>query len=335
MAASDHRADAVPAGRCLPADARPPADAARRPADRLDRPAGPRHGRRARRRPDRDGARPAQRPREADLDVLGPVHRRRPRHRRPGHGGPACRHLHRRRPDGPVLVAAATHRARPEDHRLRLAQQNPLPITLAAETNGGRSARWRLVRLQVANGVQRRPLREHGLVGALSTTTARHPVLPCWCLAAPRAACTRARRRCSPPTARRPWPWPEPPMARSGARPGPTGSTCRTQLGRLRRPLAALSTRVVDSRDGRPRVGTTDRGVDTVRPADGRLGHRPLPRRSRPAARVASPPWPRTCRTVTIHRPPLASSRITIACARLPRRTTATASASSAEWFWQ
>jgi hypothetical protein len=175
MAASDHRADAVPAGGRLPADARPPADAARRPADRLDRPAGPRHGRRARRRPDRDGARPGQRPREADLDVMGPVHRRRPRHGRPGHGGPACRHLHRRRPDGPVLVAAATHRARPEDHRLRLAQQNPLPITLAAETNGGRSARWRLVRLQVANGVQRRPLREHGLFGALSTTTARHP----------------------------------------------------------------------------------------------------------------------------------------------------------------
>jgi hypothetical protein len=53
--------------------------------------------------------------------------------------------------------------------------KDPLPITLAAETNGGRRASRRLVRLQVANGVQRRPLREHGLVGALYTTTARHP----------------------------------------------------------------------------------------------------------------------------------------------------------------
>jgi dienelactone hydrolase len=56
-----------------------------------------------------------------------------------------------------------------------LSTKDPLPITLTAETNDGTRTSRRLVRLQAANGVQRRPLREHGLVGALYTTTARRP----------------------------------------------------------------------------------------------------------------------------------------------------------------
>jgi Acyl-CoA thioester hydrolase/BAAT N-terminal region len=84
--------------------------------------------------------------------------------------------------------------------------KEPLPITLAAETNGASRASRRLVRLQAANGVQRRPLREHGLVGALYTTTARRPRPTVLVLGGSEAACTSARRRCSPPTARRPWP---------------------------------------------------------------------------------------------------------------------------------
>jgi Acyl-CoA thioester hydrolase/BAAT N-terminal region len=186
MAASDHRADAVPTGRRLPADARPPAAAARRPADRLDRPADPGHHRRARRRPDRDGARPGQRPREADLDVMGPVHRRRPRHGRPGHGDPRAGTYTAADPMGLFwsLQPPTGHDPRTTD--FDWSTKDPPPITLAAETNGGRRASRRLARLQAANGVQRRPLREHRLVGALYTTTARHPVLPCWCWAAPR-----------------------------------------------------------------------------------------------------------------------------------------------------
>ena len=53
--------------------------------------------------------------------------------------------------------------------------KDPLPITLIAEVKGGRTASQRLVRRQVADGVARRPLREHGLVGALYTTAPRRP----------------------------------------------------------------------------------------------------------------------------------------------------------------
>jgi dienelactone hydrolase len=53
--------------------------------------------------------------------------------------------------------------------------KDPLPITLTAQAEDGKAASVRLLRLQLAEGVVRRPLREHGLVGALYTTTPRRP----------------------------------------------------------------------------------------------------------------------------------------------------------------
>jgi hypothetical protein len=53
--------------------------------------------------------------------------------------------------------------------------KEPLPITLTARAEGGRTATQQLVRLRVAAGVRRGPLREHGLVGTLYTTTPRRP----------------------------------------------------------------------------------------------------------------------------------------------------------------
>jgi fermentation-respiration switch protein FrsA (DUF1100 family) len=53
--------------------------------------------------------------------------------------------------------------------------KDPLPITLTVQTVSGKTSSLRLVRLQLAEGVVRRPLREHGLVGALYAMTPRRP----------------------------------------------------------------------------------------------------------------------------------------------------------------
>ena len=114
----------------------------------------------------------------ADLARARDVRCRLQRSGRRGRAGAGVRHLYGGRRNGPDLVHGISRR-RTEPGAVLSQEPTPLPIEFVAEVDDAPVARTTAERLYVADGVERLPVREDGLVGTLFVPPGAgpHPVV--------------------------------------------------------------------------------------------------------------------------------------------------------------